>query len=204
MRSVWVIKTLPIWQRINLSGRKELTPLSLCECDSDRHWVLSYQRGTKRACSRGVSHQSDTCKSALGHCQLHHCEERIRQTHTQTSAHTHPFCTSGHCTGFYSSRKECVVYSTQAGWILKSCYMLPLRATGLGCTFSVACRHHAVVISGTQSVIKAWDGSLRGKRASAEKSKRNTFVLHWPCKFFVTTWPGHIGCLFNLHKNKKV
>lgn len=74
--------------------------------------------------------------------------------------------------------------------------MLPLRATGLGCTFSVACRHYAVVISGTQSVIKAWDGSLRGKRASAEKSKRNTFVLHWPGKFFVRTWPGHIGfCL---------
>lgn len=128
----------------------------------------------------------------------------VRHTLRHQRTHTHPFCTSGHCTGFYSSRKECVVYSTQAGWILKSCYMLPLRATGLGCTFSVACRHHAVVISGTQSVIKAWDGSLRGKRASAEKSKRNTFVLHWPGKFFVRTWPGHIGCLFNLHKNKKV
>lgn len=150
-----------------------------------------------------MSHQSDTCKSALGHCQLHHCQERIRQTHTQTSAHTHPFCTSGHCTGFYSSRKECVVYSTQAGWILKSCYVLPLRATGLGCTFSVACRYHAVVISGTQKCNKGLGWAVYGAKEHLQKSLKG-ILLSCTGKFFVRIWPSHIGCLFNLHKNKKV
>lgn len=45
--------TLKIWQHINLSGLKKLTPFSLCECDSDSHRVLSYQRGTnglKQSC----------------------------------------------------------------------------------------------------------------------------------------------------------